>query len=159
MKDIKIELKWAIIFTITLLLWMVFENKMGWHGEKIEDHAWLTMFFMIPSILIYILEMKDKRKQLGGYMTWKQGFVSGMIMSFIIAALTPLTQWITSNYICPEYFPNVIAYAVENGQMDLEEAGNFFSMKSYIFQGSIGAIVMGIITSAIVALFVKKSPE
>jgi hypothetical protein len=114
---------------------------------------------MIPSILIYTLEMKDKKKQLGGYMTWKQGFKSGMIMSFIIAALTPITQWITSEWICPEYFPNIIEYSVENHKLSFEEAQSYFNMRSYIFQGVIGSIVMGALTSAIVALFMKKKPS
>ena len=32
MKNIKIEFKWAIIFTIMTLLWMVLEKLCGLHG-------------------------------------------------------------------------------------------------------------------------------
>ena len=63
---------------------------------------------------------------------------------------------IISNIITPEYFPNIIEYSVGEGMMTLEEAENYFSLGSYIMQGSIGALIMGIITSAIVAFFIKK---
>jgi hypothetical protein len=40
--------------------------------------------------------------------------------------------------------------------MTQEAAENYFNMKSYIIQGLIGAPVMGLITSAIVAIFTRK---
>jgi hypothetical protein len=46
-------------------------------------------------------------------------------------------------------------YAVENKLMTRETAELYFSLKSYIIQSSIGGLSMGVVTSAIVALFVK----
>ena len=62
MKNIKIELKWAFIFILTMLLWMLFEKSMGWHDEKIADHATYTNFFAIPAILVYVFALLDKKR-------------------------------------------------------------------------------------------------
>ena len=37
MKKIYIEIKWAFIYSITLLAWMLLENTLGWHQERIAD--------------------------------------------------------------------------------------------------------------------------
>ena len=58
MKKIFIEFKWAIIFTITLLAWMLLEKTLGWHEEQIADHQWLTLLFAPFAILMYLLEKK-----------------------------------------------------------------------------------------------------
>ena len=156
MKNYTLEIKWGVLFTVVALLWMVFEKMMGWHSEKIAQHATNTNFFAVVAIIVYVFALLDKRKQLGGTMTWKQGFISGVIISAVVAILTPLAQWITNTIISPEYFPNAIAHAVESGQMEQAAAESFFNIKTYIFAATIGGLIMGIITSAVVAFFVKK---
>ncbi len=159
MKKYALEIKWGLIFTAVALLWMVFEKAMGWHGEKIAVHATYTNFFAILAIAVFVFALLDKRRQLGGSMSWKQGFFSGLLITLVVAVLTPLSQWITHTLISPEYFPNIIQYSVVNAKMTQAEAEAFFSLGSYILQGSIGGLVMGVITSAVVALFVRKKPE
>lgn len=61
MKKYRIELKWAFIFTVLALLWMVFEKAMGWHDELIAQHATYTNFFSIVAILVYVFALIDKR--------------------------------------------------------------------------------------------------
>jgi uncharacterized membrane protein YvlD (DUF360 family) len=91
-----------------------------------------------------------------GKMTWKQGFISGIILSVIIAIISPLTQYITSTVITPDYFTNVIKFVVDSGKMGQEAAEGYFNLKSYVLQSIFGALTMGIVTSAVVAFFVKK---
>mgnify|MGYP005751870957 FL=1 len=160
MKNIKIELKWAFIFILTMLLWMLFEKSMGWHDEKIADHATYTNFFAIPAILVYVLALLDKKRNTYfGRMSYKQGVVTGLIMTLIIALLSPLAQYVISTYITPEYFTNVIEHAVTSGKMTLADAEAYFNLKSYMVQSLIGAIVMGLITTLVVALFLKSKSE
>ncbi len=157
MSKFRIEIKWAIIFSLATLLWMAFEKSMGWHDVLIEKHAIYTNFFAIIAITVYVLALLDKRKvDYNGKMNWKQGFISGIILSVIISLLSPLTQYITSTFITPEYFTNIIKFAVDSGKMTQEAAESYFSMKSYVIQGVFGALTMGIVTSAIVAFFVKR---
>jgi hypothetical protein len=157
MEKIKIELKWALIFVAMTLLWMVLEKTVGLHGTHIDKHMYLTNLYAIPAILVYVLALKDKKKNYyNGDMSYKQGFISGLIITIIVTAFAPLTQWIISTVITPEYFPNVIAHSVETGYHNsLEEAEAYFNLKSYILQATVGTFIMGVITSAIVALFVR----
>ena len=158
MGKFRTELKWAIIFTVVSLAWLYFEKLMGWHSDKIADHATYTNLYAIPAIAMYVLALRDKRTaDYGGVMSFKQGFMSGLILTVIIAMLAPLTQLLVHQVISPEYFPNVIAYAVSEGMMTQPAAEQWFSLSSYIIQSVIGAVVMGLVTAAIVAFFLRKS--
>lgn len=158
MKKYATEIKWALIFCAAALAWMVFEKAMGWHGPKIEQHPYMTNIFGIVAIVVYVLALREKRQKLGGQMTWKQGFMSGLIISIIVALLSPLTQWVTHTLISPEYFTNAIAYSVEVDYHDSREAAaEYFNLQSYIMQSGIGAVIMGVVTSAVAAIFLKRS--
>ena len=155
MKNIKIEIKWALIFILTSLAWMVLEKALGWHDEKIADHATLTNIFAIPAIAIYVFALLDKRKNYyNGRMAFKKGFLAGLIITFMVALFSPLTQYIIT-FITPDYFSNVIEYAVSSGAMTQPDAEAYFNLKSFMVQSVIGAAIMGIITSVVVALFAQ----
>lgn len=156
MKNIKIEIKWALIFTIMSLVWMLLEKLAGLHDKHIDKHAVYTNLVAIPAIAIYVFALQDKRKNFyNGEMSYKQGFVSGLLITLIVTLLSPLSQYITSTFISPEYFPNMIRYVAIKGEMSKMEAENYFNLKNYIIQGLIGAPVMGLITTAIVAIFTR----
>ena len=157
MNKIAIEIKWGIIFTVSGLAWMYLEKTLGWHDELISKHPIYTMLFSIVAILIFVFALKDKKKNyFQNQMDWKQGFLSGCIISLVVTLLSPLSQYITSVVISPNYFKNAIKFAVENNRMTLEDAQAFFNLKSYIFQAAFGGLSMGIVTSAIVAFFMKS---
>jgi len=156
MQKIKIEIKWAVIFIFMTLIWMVLEKLAGFHSSHIDKHAIVTNLIAIPAVAIYLFALLEKRNRFyKGSMNYKQGFVCGLILTVIITIFSPLTQFITSNVITPEYFPNIINYTVAQGEMSQTEAENYFNLKNYIIQGLIGAFAMGILTSAIIAFFVK----
>lgn len=157
MKNIKIEFKWAIIFATMTLVWMVLEKVCGLHGKYIDYHLYLTNLFAIPAIWVMVLALKDKKNNFyNGNMSYQQGLLSGIILSLIIATLSPLTQWIISYVITPEYFPNVIKRSVELGyyKTTAEAAANF-NYKNYAVQSTIGAFIMGFITTAIAMIFIR----
>lgn len=157
MKKYAIEVKWGIIFVVVSLLWMYFEKFMGWHGEKIANHANYTNFFAIVAVMIYVMALLDKRRNYYmGTLTWKQGFISGLVISLIVTILSPLSQYITHQWITPEYFPNVIHYSVESGYLSPEEAESHFSLGNYILQSALFGMVAGAVTSALVALLIRK---
>lgn len=158
LKQISIEIKWAVIFIIMTLLWMLLERLVGLHDVYIDKHPIFTNIIAIPAIAVYVLALRNKRKSYyNGKMTYMQGFISGLIITFIVTVLSPVTQIITSYVITPHYFSNVINYSVTNGLMNQEAAEAYFNIKSYIIQGLMGASIMGTITAAIVAIFTKKT--
>lgn len=153
-----IEMKWAFFFIMMMLLWMVMEKLVGLHDVYIDQHAVYTNFVAIPAILIYFFALRDKRETFyKGKMTYTQGLVSGLIITAIVTVITPALQFVTSTFITPEYFQNASEYAVSQGLMSAEQAAEYFNTNSYIIQASIGAPIMGIMTSLIVAGFTKKA--
>ncbi len=155
--NIKIEIKWAIIFAIMSLAWMVLEKLTGLHGENIDYHLYLTNLFAIPAIIVMVMALKDKKKKFySGNMSYKQGLISGIILSAFIALLSPLTQWITSFVISPEYFPNVIERSVELGYFETREAAEAnFNYKNYAINSTISSFVFGVLTTAIAMIFIR----
>ena len=159
MEKYKIEIKWGVIFTIVTLLWLLFERLMGWHGENIDEHATMTIWFAVPAILVYLLALLDKRKNdLDGAMTWLQGLMTGFYITLVVVALSPFAQQFIHYVITPDYFQNMIDYAVSSGNMERGEAEEYFSIGNYIKQALIGSFFMGVVTSAVVAIFTRKSP-
>ncbi len=157
MKKFAIEFKWAIIFTVITILWMILEKSVGLHDEYIAKHYTYSMLFAIPAILVFVVALLDKRKNFyNNKMTWLEGFLSGMVISVIVAIFSPLAQFITLEFISPEYFPNAISYAVESHKMTQQEAEDYFNLTNYMMQSAFGGLLMGVITSAVVALFVRK---
>ena len=89
-------------------------------------------------------------------MTWLQGFICGAVVSIIVAVLAPISQYITATFISPDFFTNTIDYAVSKGKGTREELAKHFNLKTYMMLSVVGALVMGLITSALAALFTKR---
>lgn len=158
MNKYRIEIKWAFIFIVMMLAWMVLERLAGLHSTNIEKHAIFTNFIAIPAIIIYVLALLDKRKNYyDGYMSYKQGFISGAVITLIVTLFSPLIQYIISTIISPDYFSNMIEYSVDSEWMTRQEAEDFFNLNSYMLQVLIGTPIMGLLTTAIVAIFTKKN--
>lgn len=154
----KIEIKWAIIFFVATLLWMLLERSVGLHDQYIEKHAVYTNFFAIIAIAIYVLALLNKRRVFyHGSMTYWQGVQAGLWLTLFIVVLVPLAQFITHTWITPDYFNHVSELAVKNGQMTSEQAKAYFSLPHYIQLSVIMAAVMGFVTTLVVAVFTRRS--
>lgn len=156
MKSVVTELKWGLIFVAMLLCWITLERLLGFHGERIAQHMYVTNLIMIPAITIYVFALRNKRdKDYQGQMTYLQGLISGVLIAVVVCVLSPLTQWLISHLISPHYFANIIEHSVATEQMTRPEAEAFFNYQSYVVQSMVGAMIMGTVTAAIVAFFVK----
>ena len=157
LKKFGIEIKWAFVFLGMTLAWMVLEKLSGLHGKYIDYHLYLTNLYAIPAVWVYVLALRDKKKRYyGGQMSFKQGFLCGVIITAIVTIFSPLSQWIISYVITPEYFPNVIKRSVELGYYKTTaEAEANFNFENYAKQSTMAALVMGLVTSAIVAFFAR----
>ena len=159
MGKIKIEIRWAIIFSIVGLLWMVIEKLSGLHSTYIDYQPYLTNLFAIPAIWVMVLALKNKKKKFyNEQMSYKQGLISGTILSAFIVLISPLTQWITSYIITPEYFANAIKRSMEIGYYNtLAEAQANFNYANYATQGAYMTLIMGIATTAIAMIFIRTT--
>lgn len=157
MKKINTEIKWALIFFAMSLVWMLLEKLSGLHDVYIDKYAVLSNLIAIPAIAIYFLALLEKKQRdYAGYMTYKQGFISGLILTVFITFLSPVIQVITAKFITPDFFANAIIYAETQGKYTPSEAEANFSLGSYILQGLIMTPLMGISTTIIVAFFTRS---
>lgn len=157
MEKFKIEFKWAIFLSICSLIWMYFEKNMGWHNEKVKFQPIYTMLFGCITIAVYVLALLNKKKDyFKNQMDWKQGFVSGAILSLIIAAFTPIVQFISFEYISPDFFDNIINYKLKHTKMTLEDAKRYFTLSNYIYTNTFSSLSSGIVISALISFILKS---
>ena len=151
-----IEIKWTIRFILLVVAWAIGEKFIGLHDVYIENYAIYTNLFAIPAFLFYYLALREKKKNFyNDKMTFAQGFVFGIILSFFIALLMPVAQFVIYKSVTPHFFDNVIDYKLKNTSMTLETAKTFFNLKTYIIEGSFGALSKGMVTAAIFSLVLK----
>lgn len=155
----KTELKWGVIFSVMGLVWVILEFLVGLHDRFIAWHPYLTNLIAIPSVIIMVLAILEKRRVLGGAITFKQAFLCGLGVSLVVAVLSPLTQFIFHRLINPGFFENAIRYGVEHGKTTLAEAQAFFNLQSYMLQSVFAAIIIGAITSLVIAAMIKKEAQ
>jgi hypothetical protein len=156
MKKRSIEIKWAMIFTIMTLLWMLGEKLAGLYSYNIALHETITNFILIPSVIIYLMALKEKKKKdFNGQMSYPQILISGIILSLMISLLSPLVLYSTFTFISPEYFGHAIEYAVATKQASLAEAQDYFSLETYLYRGIFCGPIIGFILTALIGLFLK----
>lgn len=157
MKNYLIELKWAAILSVFILIWMVMEKLTGLHSTHIDKHAIVSGLIIIPNVILYTLAIREKREKFySGVMSWKQGFITGLVVSLFLTVFSPISQVIISTVISPEYFPNAIEHAVNTGNLTRPEAEAYFNLPNYLVQIVIGTPIIGAVSSAIIAIFTKK---
>ncbi len=152
----KTELKWGVIFAVMGLVWLTLEYLVGLHTRFIAWHPILTNLVAIPSVIVMVLAILEKRRVLGGAISFKQAFLCGFGVSLVVAVLSPLTQFIFHRLINPGFFENAIRAGVEQGKTTLAEAQAFFNLPSYMLQSVFAAIIIGSITSLVIAAMIKK---
>jgi hypothetical protein len=158
MKNYKIEIKWAFIFSTMFLLWMVMEKISGLHDTYLDKQQLISMLVLIPSIIIYVLLIKDKKKNYyAGKITYNQSFVSGLMLTVFVVLLSPINQLIISYIITPDYFANIIKHTVKSGMFTQEQAEAQFNIKSYMIISIAGGLVTGVIFSAIISIMNKPN--
>jgi hypothetical protein len=160
MKNYSIEVKWTLRFILLVLAWSIGEKFIGLHDQYIDQYATYTNLFAVPAILFYYLGLKEKKKYVyNNNMTWTQGFVSGVALSFFITILMPVAQFVIYKSITPHFFDTIIEYKTKSPlltrHITLKDAQSYFNLKSYIIQSIFSGLSLGITTGAIVSLFLR----
>ena len=156
MNKFGIEIKWGFFFSLASMIWMILEHTVGLHDVYISKQPVYTNLFALVAIGLYTVALLDKKKNyFSGVMTWKQGFISGVVLSIVICVFSPLVQYVSYVWISPGFFDNIIKYSVKNKVQTQAQADAYFTLNNYVVQGIYGSLSMGVITSAVVAQFVK----
>ncbi|MCI0664850.1 MAG: DUF4199 domain-containing protein [Acidobacteria bacterium] len=150
----KTEIKWGVIFVIVSFLWISLEWLVGLHDKYISMQQYFGFLFVIPAVLMMVLAIAEKRRVLGGEISFKQGFLCGMGVSIVVAILTPLYQWILFRFVSPDFFQNNINYRISLGQ-DPAALQMLYSIKWVLIGGVVVALVTGAITSLLLAAIMR----
>lgn len=157
MKKVMTEVKWAFIYIAMTFAWALIGKILGFHGRSVESNVYFNSLIIIPSVVIYILALKEKKRvYYKNSMGFKQGFLSGLILTLLITILGPLTLVFT-NIISPDFFYNLNNYVVMHNIMSEAEAKHEYNLIAFIIQGLIAAPAFGILyTLIIVAVLTRK---
>lgn len=153
MNNLRIEFKYAILISLLMLLWLALEFMVGLHEEPLMAyHPIVTWFALLIPIVCARMAVKEKMEQLGDKITFKQAFLTGFLVAFFAAVLAIPCQLTFNKLINPDFFSNMIIYAVNTGKAkSYEEAALYFNPTSYIIQAGLGTLVFGTIIAAITA--------
>ena len=156
MKNFAIEIKWGIRYIFAYLTWIIIEKSIGIYTDKIDDYFFSSLLFYLVGFLIYIFAINNKKKDFfNNNMDWKQGCVSGIFLSIVIALLMPLCQVSIHKAIAPEFFPNMIKHTLASGKIKPEVANDNYNLKAYIYQSVFFSLSIGVVYGAIVSSFLK----
>ena len=159
MKKFAVEIKWGIRYAFLWILWLFIEKSSGYYEAKTSDHALYSLLFTFVTIFVYFVAIKEKKKEFfKDIMSWKQGCVTGIFLTIVMAILTPFCQIIFHKAIAPEFFPNMIEFSISKGNSK-EVAENYFNLSSYILQSIFGTLSFGVVLSAVVALFLQTKTK
>jgi hypothetical protein len=156
MKKFEIELKWASVFTAISIAWVYFEKSLGYHDEYVSSQSVFSFWLMIPQALIYIISIRQKReKYYGGEITWQKAFISGVVLSAVIAGLSPAAIYIMLEVVSPEYLSKIVEVRAEQG-MPREGLAQIYNLNTMISQTIFDKLATGVFYSAVIALFLKN---
>ncbi|MFI0426528.1 MAG: DUF4199 domain-containing protein [Flavobacterium sp.] len=156
MKKFAIEIKWAIISIIIFLAWMTLEKELGFHSEKIKWQPLFNLLYIFPTFVLYFLALREKKKKYyNNNINWKQGLISAIVISFIIVLFSPITQFITHEFISPDFLENTINQIVLSKKLTLEEAKEYTTLTSSIWKNISDGLSFGVVIGAIVAYILK----
>ncbi len=157
MKKFAIEIKWAIISLIIFLAWMTLEKKLGYHDTNIKWQPVFNLLYVFPTFILYLLALLEKKKKYyQDQMSWKQGIISAIIISFIIVFFSPVTQFIIHEFISPNFLENTINYTVISKKLTLAEAKEYTTLTSSIWKNISDGLSFGVVIGAIVAYLIQS---
>lgn len=156
MKKFEIELKWASAFTAISIAWVYFEKFLGYHDVKVSSQALFSFWLMIPQALIYVVAIREKRQRYyNGEITWQKAFISGVVLSAVIAGLSPAAIYIMVEFVSPDFLSNIVEVRAEQG-MQREGLEQLYSLNSLVSQAIFNNLATGVFFSALIALIFKN---
>ncbi len=162
MTNFRIEIRYAVLISLLMLLWLSLEYMIGLHDKYVAYHPYITMLALVIPIVCSRFAIRDKTEELSGKITFKQAFLTGFLIAFFAAVLSVPSQILFHKLINPDFFDTMITYAMKRAEglnLDVnkarEEAQLYFNLTSYIIQSGLGTLVFGSIIALVLAWRMK----
>lgn len=155
----KREFKWALIMSILSLIWLVALMYLGFQkGSKANSFLIYSGTFYIAQFFLYLLAIAERKKKQRGFISRRDGFYTGLIVTLFFVILVPAIVLIFNLLINPDFFTDMAEAAVLAGE-NIYEAEEQYNLWSYISNSMILGAIIGGMSSALAALLLEKKPS
>jgi hypothetical protein len=156
----KLELKWVSIIVIVHLLWNIGERFLGFFGEKAAYQGLSGSLFLVVYALLMYLAVADLRSRNRGFLNRRQGFLSGLFISLILVALSPIMVGILAFVIQPDFFNEMIMASTTNGEyQSYQMAEQEYNYWNYVKLYMAGYMLVGSLSAALWSFVLHKMPD
>ncbi len=143
----KIALKYGLLITLVVVLWIVVVRLVMGVGADSKANIIAPLLFNLTAILAIFFGMKERKKKLGGALTFKDGIKTGMAITLVYAISACL------------FF--MIEYLVAGPKLLLSEAGPqtgpLWQVAVMAYAGLFfGSMFFGLIYSTLIAFFLAR---
>lgn len=155
----KSEFKWAALMSALLLLWLTTLKFLGLQEpERIEVFVLVVNAYYLLLFGMYILAIRERKNKQRGYISRRDAFLTGLLITLFLVVLSPLNMAIFYYLINPNFFRAMIEFNVANGMTE-QVAQNDYNLSNYIFTSMLMNFIAGGVFSAIGALLLQKIPD
>jgi hypothetical protein len=162
--NFRLEIRYAVLISLLLLLWLALEFLFGVQDKYIKYQPLSSMFALSIPVVCNWLAVKEKTKLQHGLITFKQAFVTGFTIAAFASVLVVGCHFVFHTVINPDFFQNMIRYseqraAILNQSISAAKAGAelYFNLGSYLLQCFLGTLFFGTIISAVIAWRMQTS--
>lgn len=144
--------------------------------EQLMTKWWFGVISLVIAIILFFIAGFSYRNDLGGYISFKQGFVFILLLSVFSTLISTLYSLLQFNFVDPELGGRLQEAIVQNTivmmekmnvpdeaideQVEKMQANNMFSnaniIKQFFINSLVGGVILGLIIGAIIK---KKRPE
>ncbi|MDB4918939.1 DUF4199 domain-containing protein [Mucilaginibacter sp.] len=144
--------KWAIINVLTSIV-----ITYAFQFLNIDQNSPARYLAFIPFIVFLLMAQKEYRDQLGGFLTYGEGFMGGFLFSIFAGLLGAIFIYVYLTFLSPQVFEQSLADAqtkMESKGLSSEQVDSAMAItKKYgTLFGAIGAVIGSIFIGAIIAL-------
>ena len=149
--SIRIELRYAVLTSLLVLLWLIMEFEVGLQDKYVSVHPYISLLAFLIPVVTYRMALREKIEEKYGKLSFRQAFLSCFLITVFGSILAVPVQIGFHKLVNPDFFETMIMYATEHGHSTLEQAAHYFNLQNYIIESVIGTFVVGTIISLILA--------
>jgi len=137
-------IKWGLIIAVFSFLWIILEKNLGYHTSLISEKANFSWLSIPLTLVLYYLAFREVKRKLKDEQSIILEYLkTGLIIGVITMIFAPISMWLMSTYISPDFFSNAIAEGVRVGE-DRTKLESEYNLRSFMLKSSLAAIVLGI---------------
>ena len=152
----KLNLRFGLIFWAVQSAWILGEFAMGWHTTDVDVTRGAQGWFFFPAAAVMAWGLLA-HKRANQALTYLNGLKMGAAIGVVVGALSIPFHFAYTTFLNPDYTRLMVDSMVATGTATLEDATAQFAMPGYAVGLFLFPIVAGVMTNAILSLFMKTS--